>query len=99
MTNVWHFTELSLLTHNADKSHHVPEKVGDPVDHRADSTNKLQMFGLGDTFLNEVEDEAGRDEGHGKDDADGHHSIHWCGETVRKEKHPFTTQKYTTLLT
>lgn len=95
MTNYWHFSELSLLTHNADESHHVPEKVGDPVDQRADSTNKLQMLGLGDTFLNEVEDEAGWDEGHGKDDANGHHCIHWCGETVQKEKQHFTQYKKT----
>lgn len=85
-TNIWKIDLSNAVTHNVDKSHHVPEKVGKPVDQRTDSADKLQMFGLGDTFLNEVEDKAGWNEGHGKDDADGHHCIHWCGQTVENSK-------------
>ena len=55
---------------------HVPEEVGHPIDQRADPADKLQVLSLGDPLLDEVEDEAGRDEGHGKNDADGHHCIH-----------------------
>lgn len=57
-------------------THHVPEEVGQPVDQRTDATDKLEVLGLSDPFLNQVEDETGRDEGHGKDDANGHDGIH-----------------------
>lgn len=87
-----HITE-SIPWHDVDKSHHVPEKVGKPVDQRTDSANKLQMFGLGGTFLNEVEDKAGWNEGHGKDDANGHHRIHRCGQTGKEKNESFTAQK------
>lgn len=33
------------------------------------------MFGFVHPLLDEEEDKAGRDEGHGKDNADGHHYI------------------------
>ena len=58
------------------RPHHVPEEVGHPVDQRADPADELQVLGLGGALLDEVEDEAGRDEGHGEDDADGHHRVH-----------------------
>ena len=44
------------------------------------------MFGLGGTLLDEVEDEAGRDEGHGEDDADGHHRVHRRGQPGRERE-------------
>lgn len=61
-------------------TYHVPEEVGHPVDQRADPTNKLQVLGLGHTLLYEVEDKAGRDEGHGENNTDRHHGIYWCGQ-------------------
>jgi len=65
-------------------THHVPEEVGHPVDQRADPADKLQVLGLGGALLDEVEDEAGRDEGHGEDDADGHHGVH---RRLQPERH------------
>lgn len=46
------------------------------------------MLGGGHALLDEVEDEAGGDEGHGKDDTDRHHGIHRGGqpeETTREK--------------
>lgn len=56
--------------------YHVPQKVGHPVHQRTDAADKLQVFGLSDPLLDEVKDEAGRDEGHGENDTHGHHCIH-----------------------
>lgn len=56
-------------------AYNIPGEVGDPVDGRVDATDKLQVLGLADTLLDEEEDEACWDEGHGKDDTDGHHHI------------------------
>lgn len=56
-------------------TYYVPGKTGDPVDRRVYSADELQMLGFADPFLDEEEDEAGGDEGHGKDDTDGHHHV------------------------
>lgn len=63
------FTEPNL-------THQVPEEVGHPVNTRTHSTDKLQVLGFGHSLLNEVEDEAGRDEGHGENDTDRYNGIH-----------------------
>lgn len=68
----------------AGASYHVPEEVGHPVDGRTDAADKLQVFGLGDPLLDQIQDKAGRNEGHGKDDANGHHRIHRGGQAVRR---------------
>lgn len=57
-------------------THHVPEEVGPPVDHGAHPADKLQVLGLGDALLDEVEDEAGGDEGHGENNTDRHDGVH-----------------------
>ena len=67
-------------------AYHVPEEVGHPVHDRADPTDKLQVFGLGRTLLDEVEDEAGRDEGHGEYDTDRHHGVYWSGQPEGKKQ-------------
>lgn len=56
-------------------THHVPNKIGQPVDGRVYSADKLQMLGFANPLLDEEEDKAGRNEGHGKDNADGHHHV------------------------
>lgn len=61
-------------------AHHVPEEVCHPVNQRADPTDELEVLGGGHALLDEVEDEAGGDEGHGKDDTDRHHSIDGGGQ-------------------
>lgn len=73
------------MTQQHDKAgtYHVPGKIGQPVDSRVYSTDKLQMLGFGHPLLDEEEDKAGRDEGHGKDNADGHHHIsRGCGPVI-----------------
>lgn len=57
-------------------SHHVPGEGGHPVEQRLHSTNELHVFGFTDSFLDEEDHEASRDERHGKDHADGHQHIH-----------------------
>lgn len=40
------------IHHNLERSlYHVPKKVSHPVDQRTDTTDKLQVFGLGDPLL------------------------------------------------
>ncbi len=56
--------------------YHVPEEVGHPIDQWTDTTDKLQVFGLGHPLLDQIEDKAGWNEGHGKDDTNGHNCIH-----------------------
>lgn len=56
-------------------THHVPSKIGQPVDGRVDATDKLQMLGLAHPLLDEEEDKAGGYEGHGEDNTDGHHHV------------------------
>lgn len=57
-------------------TYHVPEVVGHPVDQRTDAADKLKVLSLSHPLLDQVEDKTGRDEGHGKDDANGHDRIH-----------------------
>lgn len=59
----------------ATVTHHVPSKIGQPVDGGVDAADKLQMLGLAHPLLDEEEDKAGGYEGHGEDNADGHHHI------------------------
>lgn len=67
-------------------THHVPGKIGQPVDSWVYSTDKLQMLGFVHPLLDQEEDEAGRDEGHGKDNADGHHNVSGgCGPVIEED--------------
>jgi len=38
------------------------------------------VLGFGYSLLNEVEDKAGRDKGHGENNTDCHHSVHRSGQ-------------------
>lgn len=40
------------------------------------TTDELHVLGLVDSLLNEEDYEAGRDERHGEDHADGHQDVH-----------------------
>lgn len=51
--------------------YHIPDKVGQPVDHRLHTTDELQVFSLADPFLDKEDHKAGRNEGHGKDHTNG----------------------------
>lgn len=64
-------------------SHHVPGEVGQPVDGGVDAANELQVLGFANALLDEEEDKAGGDEGHGEDDADGHHHVGGAGGPAR----------------
>lgn len=57
-------------------SHHVPSEVGQPVEQRLHAADELHVFGCVDSLLDEEDHKARRDEGHGKDHADGHQHIH-----------------------
>ena len=57
----------------------VPEKVAKPVESGGQAPQALQVFGSGDTLVNEDKDEAGRDKGHGEDHADGDKHVHRGG--------------------
>ncbi len=65
--------------------YHVPGEVGQPVDGGVDAAHELQVFGFTDALLDEEEDEAGRDEGHGEDHADRHHHIRRSRRPARDE--------------
>lgn len=58
-------------------TYHVPCKIGQPVYSGVDAADELQVLGFAHPLLDEEEDKAGGDEGHGEDNADGHHHI--CG--------------------
>lgn len=74
-------------------THHVPGKIGQPVDGRVDATDKLQMLGLAHPLLDEEEDKAGGDEGHGEDNADGHHHVGGARRPAHKQAHSSTEIK------
>lgn len=57
-------------------SHHVPDKIRQPVEEGLHTTDELQVLGLVDPLLNEEDHKTGGDEGHGEDDADGHQHVH-----------------------
>lgn len=57
-------------------SHHIPDKVGQPIKERLHSADKLHVFGLVHSLLDEEDHKAGRDEGHGEDHADGNQHIY-----------------------
>lgn len=50
---------------------HVPGEVGQPVEDRFDTTDKLKVFGFADSLLNQKKDKASWHKGHGKDHTDG----------------------------
>lgn len=56
-------------------TYHIPDKVGQPVEQRLHSADKLHVFCFIHSLLNEKHHKTGRDEGHGEDDADGHQNI------------------------
>ena len=60
----------------------VPEEVGQPVGGVAHSADKLEVLGLVHPLLDQIKDKAGRDEGHGKNHADGHYSVHRSGQSA-----------------
>lgn len=76
-------------------THHVPSKIGQPVDGRVDATDKLQMLGLAHPLLDEEEDKAGGYEGHGEDNTDGHHHVGRTRPPASKqaEQHRILKQK------
>ena len=78
-------------------THHVPEEVGHPVNHRADPAHKLQVFGLGHSLLDEVEDEAGGDEGHGENNTDRNHSVYWSVQPEERSNKSNVNDKVNTL--
>lgn len=59
-------------------SHHIPNKVGQPVEQGLHATDELHMFGLCYSLLDEENHKTGRDKGHGEDDANGHQHVHRC---------------------
>lgn len=61
------------------RSYHVPDKIGQPVDDGLHSADELQVLCFADPLLDQEHDEAGRNEGHRKDNTDGHEDIHRCG--------------------
>lgn len=73
-------------------TYHVPEEVGHPVDQGTDAADKLEVLGLSDPLLDQVEDKTGRDEGHGEDDADGHDRVHGGGQAGGTEKEAPTSR-------
>lgn len=76
-TKLAHKARFESASHKEVRSqYHVPEEAGRPVNQRTDATDKLQVLGLRHPLLDQIEDEAGRNEGHRKDDADGHHCVH-----------------------
>lgn len=104
---IWERYEIRALDNSEAGSHHVPGKVGQPVDTWVDSTDKLQMLGFAHPLLDEEEDKAGRDEGHGKDNADGDHYVGGgCGpaneqntaDIYRNSTHVFSELKLCLLL-
>ena len=52
-------------------THEIPGEVGEPVDDSINATHKLQVLGLDGALVDQEQNEAGRDEGHGHDDEDG----------------------------
>lgn len=58
-----------------DATYRIPGEIGQPVHGRVDAADELQVLSFAHSLLDEEEDEAGGDKGHGEDDADGHHHI------------------------
>lgn len=67
-------------------TYYIPGEVGDPIDGRVDAADKLQVLGSVDALLDEEEDEARWDKGHGEDDTDGHHHIGGGGSPEEGER-------------
>lgn len=57
-------------------TYHIPEKVGQPVEVWRHSADKLHVLSLIHSLLNEEDNEAGGDEGHGEDHTDGNQHVH-----------------------
>ena len=75
---------MHVHTHDAGFhcSYHVPEEVGDPVDGRVDAADKLQVFAIGHSLLDQEQHKAGWHEGHGEDHTDRHNHVHNAVVTV-----------------
>lgn len=68
---------METHTAAADRgAYHIPHKVGEPVDDGLHSTDELEVLRFADPLLDQEHDKAGWDEGHRKDDTDGHKDIH-----------------------
>ena len=79
-------------------SYHVPQVVGQPVHQGADPADELQVLGLSCTLPDEVEEEAGWDEGHGEDDADRHRRVHRCAQPGKERGGRMNTTKHTSIM-
>lgn len=85
---------LSLSIHGPDRHYkdtaglcpyHIPDKIREPVDDWLHATDELQVFCFADPLLDQEYNKAGWDEGHRKDDTDGHKDIHGCGHPGKKK--------------
>ena len=56
-------------------THHVPNVVGQPIDNRIDTADKLQMLGFGGSLSYKEHDKTRRYKRHGYDDKDCNHKI------------------------
>ena len=63
-----------MVTYTSD-THHVPDVVGQPIDNRIDTADKLQMLGFGGSLSYKEHDKTRRYKRHGYDDKDCNHKI------------------------
>lgn len=57
-------------------THHIPKKVGQPIEVWLNSADKLHMLGLIHSFLNKKDNKAGGNEGHGEDHTNGNQHVY-----------------------
>lgn len=67
------------------KTYHIPDKIGQPVEVWLYSTDELHVLSLAHTFLDEKDDKASRDEWHSEDNADRYQHIHRRCHSERKQ--------------
>ena len=77
---------IFVCSDKSGQTDHVPGVVCQPVQDRFHSTDELQVLGLRHPLLNEVEDEACWNEGHGEDHTDGHQHIHGGGHPEERSQ-------------
>lgn len=56
--------------------HHIPDKIGEPVDDRLHPADELQVLCFANPLLDQEHNKTGWDKGHGKDDANGHKDVY-----------------------
>lgn len=74
-----------LHSNRKDVSHHIPDKVCQPVQEGLHPADELHVLGLVHSLLDEEDHEAGGDEGHGEDHADGNQHVHRCRHPERAQ--------------